>query len=139
MVLRNKRDAEGQIDRRKARLVTRGFAQRPGIDYHDTFAPVARLESLRLLIALAAKHDLKIYQIDVTIAYLHGTIEEEIYMELPEQLEESLEEIISRKGNKIAIGIKAKKMLEDFKNGNESCRLKGALYGLKQGVNGIGD
>jgi len=132
MVLRNKRDAEGQIKRRKARLVARGFAQRPGIDYHDTFAPVARLESLRLLIALAAKHDLKIHQVDVTAAYLHGTIEEEIYMELPEQLEESLEEIVSRKGNKTAVGIKAKKMLEDLRDGNKTCRLKRALYGLKQ-------
>jgi len=132
MVLRNKHDAEGQIERRKARLVARGFAQRPGIDYHDMFAPVAHLKSLRLLIALAAKHNLKIHQVDVTTAYLHGTIEEEIHMELPEQLEESLEKIISRKGDKTAIGIKAKKMLEDLKGGNKICRLKRALYGLKQ-------
>jgi len=132
IVLRNKRDSEGRIERRKACLVARGFAQRPGIDYHDTFASVARLESLRLLIALAAKHNLKIHQVDVTTAYLHGTIEEEIYMELPEQLEESLEEIVSRKGNKTAVGIKAKKMLEDLKGGNKTCRLKRALYGLKQ-------
>jgi len=89
-MLRNKHDAEGQIERRKARLVAKSFTQRLGIDYHDTFTSIARLESLRLLIALAVKHNLKIHQVDTT-AYLHGIIEEEIYMELLEQLEESLE------------------------------------------------
>jgi hypothetical protein len=55
-VLRNKYAADGTLDRRKARVVAKGFTQRPGIDFHDTFAPVARLSSLRLLMALAAKY-----------------------------------------------------------------------------------
>jgi hypothetical protein len=55
-VLRNKYASDGTLDRRKARVVAKGFTQRPGIDFHDTFAPVARLSSLRLLMALAAKY-----------------------------------------------------------------------------------
>lgn len=79
MVLRNKYDSNGQVERRKARLVARGFTQRPGIDFHDTFALVARLGSMRLLLALAVKCDLKVHQMDITTAYLHGTIEEEAW------------------------------------------------------------
>jgi len=64
-VLRNKYNVNGALDRRKARVVARGFAQCPGVYFFETFVPVARLGSFRLLIALAAKFDLKISQLDV--------------------------------------------------------------------------
>lgn len=70
-VLRNKFDANEVLNRRKARVVAKGYAQRPGIDFSGTYAPVARLGSLRLLMALAAKFDLTVSQLDVETAYLN--------------------------------------------------------------------
>lgn len=131
MVLRNKYDSDGRVERRKARLVARGFTQRPGIDYHDTFAPVARLGSMRLLLALAVKHNLKVRQMDITTAYLHGTVEEETYMELPELLRECLEKIIRKRGNG-SIRSRAKEMLNQIRDDGKVCHLQKALYGLKQ-------
>lgn len=131
MVLRNKYDPTGQVVRRKARLVARGFAQRPGIDFHDTYAPVARLGSIHLLLALAVKHDLKICQMDVMTAYLHGTIEEETYMETPEMLAECLKQIIKRE-SRSDVGSRTRKMLKQIQDGEKVCRLQKALYGLKQ-------
>jgi hypothetical protein len=74
--------------------LAKGFTQRPGIDFHDTFAPVARLSSLRLLVALAARYNLKISQLDVTSAYLNGKIDTEVFMEKPALLKEMLQRII---------------------------------------------
>lgn len=71
-VLRNKYKADGKLERRKARVVARGFAQRLDVDFHDTFAPVARISSLRTLMAVAVEQDM---QIDVTTAYLNGTMD----------------------------------------------------------------
>lgn len=113
MVLKNKYDSDGRVERRKARLVARRFAQRPGIDFHDTFVPVARLGSMRLLLALAIKYDLKVHQLDITTAYLHGTIEEETYMELSELLIECLNKI-AMKRSKTAIENRAKEMLKQL-------------------------
>jgi len=101
-----KRDVNGKISRYKARLVARGFSQRPGIDYFETFAPVAKFTTLRILLMLAASADWEIHQMDVKTAFLYGDLEEEIYMELPE-----------------GIGIDNK----DF-----VCKLQKSLYGLKQ-------
>lgn len=131
IVLRNKYDPKGLVERRKARLVAKGFTQRPGIDFHDTYAPVARMGSLRLLFALAVKHDLKVHQLDITTAYLHGTIEEETYMDLPESLTECLARIID-KGDDDVTRSRAKKMLKQIQSGEKVCRLQRALYGLKQ-------
>ena len=93
--------------RYRARLVAKGFTQVPGIDFDETFSPIARFESLRLLLALAALEDWHIHQMDVKSAFLNGELEEEIFMEQP-------------KGFIVA--------------GQETlvCRLKKALYGLKQ-------
>lgn len=66
--------------------MAKGFAQRPGIDFFETFAPVACLGSFRLMMALAAKFDLHISQLDVETAYLNGKIDTEIFMEKPELL-----------------------------------------------------
>ena len=83
LVFRTKRDAEGNIAKYKVRLVTQGFTQVPGLDYTDTFVPVSKLESLRVLLALAARENWEVDQMDVKNAYLNGELEEEIYMEQP--------------------------------------------------------
>src|ERR1700716_1254047 len=70
--------------RYKARLVARGFSQEYGLDYWETYAPVARFSSIRLLLALAARHKLKVQQMDVQTAFLYGDLTEDIYMEQPE-------------------------------------------------------
>jgi hypothetical protein len=76
--------AEGEVSRYKARLVAKGYKQKYGIDYEEVFAPVARLDIVRLLIALAAHHNRKIYQLDVKSAFLNGILEEEVYVQQPE-------------------------------------------------------
>ncbi|GJX84111.1 zinc finger, CCHC-type containing protein [Tanacetum coccineum] len=75
---------DGTINKFKARLVIQGFRQKEGIDYFDTYAPVARITTIRLLLALAAIHNLVIHQMDVEIAFLNGNLEEEVYMKQPE-------------------------------------------------------
>jgi len=104
-VFKRKTNADGSIAKYKARLVARGFAQVPGVDFEDTFAPVSRLASLRILLAHAATHDLELRQIDVEGAYLNGPLNEEIYLAPPPGVE--------------------------VKHGN-TLRLNKALYGLKQ-------
>ena len=76
--------ANGAIDRYKARLVAKGYSQKEGIDYNETFAPVAKFASIRAFLALAAIYDLEIHQMDVKTAFLNGDLEEEIYMKQPE-------------------------------------------------------
>lgn len=76
--------ADGSIDRYKARLVAKGFSQQPGTDYDDTYAPVARYDSLRLLLALAAHKGWTPRQLDVKSAFLYGNLNHEIYMEIPD-------------------------------------------------------
>lgn len=83
-VLHIKRDKSGSISRFKARLVAKGFTQIPGQDFTFTFAPVARWDSIRTLLCIAALHDLELRQLDVKTAYLNGPLEEEIYMKAPE-------------------------------------------------------
>lgn len=78
--------------------MARGFSQKPGVDFRETFAPVARLSSIRTAIAVAAKKGMKIEQLDITTAYLNGSVEEEIFMEAPEYLEDILEHIVAARG-----------------------------------------
>ena len=108
-VFRVKKDAVGNIVRKKARLVAQGFSQVPGIDYFDTYAPVARLSSIRTILALAARNDMELHQIDIKGAYLNGelTDDEAIYMRQPP-------------------GYASKD------HPNHVCRLLKTLYGLKQ-------
>ncbi|GMF39234.1 unnamed protein product [Phytophthora fragariaefolia] len=75
--------SDGSVDRFKARLVIKGFLQKYGIDYTEIFAPVVRMEILRLFLALAAAMDLEVEQMDVKTAFLNGYLDEEIYMEQP--------------------------------------------------------
>ncbi|CAH9132817.1 unnamed protein product [Cuscuta epithymum] len=82
-VFKNKADEEGNIVRNKARLVAKGYCQEEDIDFDETFAPVARLEAIRIFLAYAAYNDIKVYQMDVKSAFLNGELEEEVYVEQP--------------------------------------------------------
>jgi Reverse transcriptase (RNA-dependent DNA polymerase) len=82
-VFRIKRRHDGAIQKYKARVVAQGYTQIEGVDYDETFAPVAKLASLRMILALAAEHDLELQQMDVKSAYLNGELREEIFMEAP--------------------------------------------------------
>jgi hypothetical protein len=82
-VCKLKRDANGQITRYKARLVARGSTQEHGVDYHETFAPIVRVISIRTLLALAAYNDWEVEQLDVVTVFLEADIEEEIYTRQP--------------------------------------------------------
>ena len=97
----------GEVERFKARLCAKGFSQVEGIDYDETFAPVAKFTSIRVVLAIAAVLDLDLTQMDVDTAFLYGLLEDEIYMKQPEGY------VVSGK--------------EEF-----VCKLKRGLYGLKQ-------
>ena len=79
-IFKNMQDSHGIIVRNKVRLVAQGYSQVKGIDYSETFAPVARLESIRLLIAYASHHNFKLQQMDVKIAFLNCPINELVYV-----------------------------------------------------------
>ena len=78
-VFKIKKDEQGAVIKHKARLVARGFVQQEGIDYDDAFAPVARMESVRVL-ALAAQEGWQVYHMDVKSAFLNGDLKEEVYV-----------------------------------------------------------
>jgi hypothetical protein len=80
-VFRNKRDKQGVIKRNKARLVAKGYSQVEGLDFDETFAPVARFELIHMLLAYATHHGFKLYQLDVKSAFLNSLIKEEVYVE----------------------------------------------------------
>ncbi|GJY88041.1 ribonuclease H-like domain-containing protein [Tanacetum coccineum] len=107
IVFRNKLDENGIVSRNKARLVAQGYNQQEGIDYDKTYAPVARLESIRILLAYACALDFKLFQMDVKSAFLNGFINEEVYVAQPPGF-------------------------IDFEKPDHVYKLKKALYGLKQ-------
>ena len=86
-VFKVKKDSSGQLTKHKARLVVKGYAQRYGIDFTDVFAPVARMETIRVLLALAAVFGWEVHHLDVKSAFLNGEISEEIYVKQPEGYE----------------------------------------------------
>jgi hypothetical protein len=90
-VFKLKKNPDGTIVRHKARLVAKGYAQRHGVDFEEVFAPVARLESVRLLMALAAQYSWQIHQMDVKSAFLNGDLIEEVYVSQPPGFEYSKE------------------------------------------------
>ncbi|KAJ9545054.1 hypothetical protein OSB04_024761 [Centaurea solstitialis] len=106
-IFRNKKDESGFIVRNKARLVAKGYSQHEGIDYDETFAPVARIEAIRIFLAYAAHKNIKVFQMDVKSAFLNGVLHEEVYIEQPEGFVDP-----------------------DFPD--DVCILDKALYGLKQ-------
>ncbi|GKA84175.1 ribonuclease H-like domain, reverse transcriptase, RNA-dependent DNA polymerase [Tanacetum coccineum] len=83
-VFKTKRDAKGNIIKYKARLVAKGYVQEQGIDFDEVFAPVARIETVRLILALAAYHGWQVHHLDVKSAFLHGDLKEEVYVTQPE-------------------------------------------------------
>ena len=85
-MFRNKQDDQGIVVRNKARLVVKGFSQVEGLDFGETFTPVARLESIRILLAYASHHEMKLYQMDVKSAFLNGFINEVVYVDQPSGL-----------------------------------------------------
>jgi hypothetical protein len=107
LVFRNKQDEHGVVTRNKARLGAKGYSQVEGLDFDETYAPVAKLESIHILLAYAAYHGFKLYQIDVKSAFLNGPIKEEVYVEQPPGF-------------------------EDSEYSNHVYKLSKALYGLKE-------
>ena len=87
-VFRNKLDEDGIVTRNKARLVAKGYSQEEGIHYDETYAPIARLEAIRMFLAFAAYSDYKVYQMDVKSAFLNDELEEEVYVEQPPSFED---------------------------------------------------
>jgi hypothetical protein len=88
-VFQNKQDENGVIVRNKARLVAQGYSQVEELDFDEAFAPVARLEAIRILLAYATSHNIKLYQLDVKSAFLNGKINELVYVEQPPSFEDS--------------------------------------------------
>ena len=82
-VFKAKTNADGTLERCKARLVAQGYSQKEDLDYDETFSPVVRSESVRSVIALASKNGLKLDQMDNTTAFLNGDLQEEVYMKQP--------------------------------------------------------
>ena len=83
-VYRIKYNQDGSIQKYKARLVTKGYSQQLGIDYDKTFAPVVRMKTIRIVLAIAAQLKLQVFQLDVKLAFLNGKLEEEVYVEQPQ-------------------------------------------------------
>jgi hypothetical protein len=106
-VWKNKEGEKGEVVRNKSRLVTQGFSQKEGIDYEETFAPVARLEAIMILLAFSVGKGFKLHQMDVKSAFWSGVLEEEVYVRQP-------------------LGF------ESEKYPHRVYKLRKALYGLKQ-------
>lgn len=100
-----KQNCDGSVKRFKARLVARDFKQIAGIDYHETFSPVTRFDSIRMILSIAASKNMYLQQFDVKTAFLYGESDETIYMQQPKGYEDGTKRV---------------------------CRLNRSLYGLKQ-------
>ena len=87
-VFKNKMDEAGIVTRKKVRLMDKGYSQEEGIDFDETFAPVARLQAIRIFLAYAAHANFKVYKMDVKSAFLNGELEEEIYVQQPPRFED---------------------------------------------------
>ena len=84
LIFKIKRNSDGTINKHKSRLVAKGYIQRHGIDFEEVFAPVARIESIRLIISIAASKGWELHHLDVKTAFLHGDLKEDVYVTQPE-------------------------------------------------------
>ena len=107
MVFKTKRDSQGNIERYKARLVAKGFTQKDDIDYKETFSPVSRNDSFRIIMALVVHYDLELHQMDVKFSFLNEDLEGDVYMGQPVGF--------TREGKE-----------------HKVCKLKRSIYELKQ-------
>ena len=105
-IFKNMSDEHGTVIKNKSRLIAQGYTQVEGVDFNETFAPVARLESIRILLAIASHLNFKLYQMDVKSTFLNGMLQEEVYVE-------------------------QSKGFVDPHMPNDVYKLKRALYGLK--------
>ena len=105
-VLRNKQDEHGVVTRNKARLVAQGFTQIEGLDFGETYAPVARLESICILLAYATHLDFELYQMNMKSVFLNGPLSELVYVEQPPGFEDSKYPNHVYKLNKALYGLK---------------------------------
>ncbi|GJW80874.1 retrotransposon protein, putative, ty1-copia subclass [Tanacetum coccineum] len=106
-LFKKKTDMDGNIHAYNARLVANGFTQTYGVDYEETFSPVADIKAIRILIAIAAYYDYEIWQMDVKTAFLNGRLNEDVYMVQPERF-------------------------VNLKHRGRVCKLQRSIYGLKQ-------
>ena len=82
-IYKTKFDADGNVVTHQQRLVAKVFSQQPGIDYNETFSPVARLDTVRIVLAIVGHHKSKVYHMDVKSAFLNGILQEEVYVQQP--------------------------------------------------------
>ncbi|KAL0453701.1 UNVERIFIED_CONTAM: Retrovirus-related Pol polyprotein from transposon RE2 [Sesamum latifolium] len=106
-IYKRKLGADGEVMTFKARLMAKGYTQRPGVDFEETYSPIAMTKSIRIMFSIATWYDYKIWQMDVKMAFLNSFVEEEIFMDQPEGF--------------TTVGEKQK-----------VCRLRRSIYGLKQ-------
>lgn len=109
-VFKLKRKADGSIERYKARLVAKGYNQQEGVDFLDTYSPVAKLVTVKLLLTIVAQKSCPLIQLDVNNAFLNGDLEEEVYMQLPQGYTPSI-----KQNSKVKL----------------ACKLEKSLYGLR--------
>ena len=105
-VFKTKKHSQGNIERHKTRLVAKGFTQREGIDYTETFSPVSRKYSLQVIMALVAHFDLELHQMNVKMAFLNGELEEKVYMKQHKGFSSSASDNLVSRLNKSIYGLK---------------------------------
>jgi hypothetical protein len=139
-VFKTKLNEKGEVDKHKARLVVKGYAQRQGIDYSEVFSPVARWDTIRMLLSLAALRGWEVFQLDVKSAFLHGELKEVVYIEQPEGYIRKGEEQKVYQLKKALYGLKQAprawySRLEDYFAGEgfEKCSYEHTLFMKKEG------
>lgn len=143
-VFKLKKDSEGKVIKHKARLVAKGYVQKHGVDFDEVFAPVARLDTIRLLLALVANRGWQVHHLDVKSAFLNGELEEEVYVIQPEGYVQKGKEKMVLKLSKALYGlrqaprawnIRLDKSLK--KLGFRKCSSEAAVYKRGNGKSGV--
>ena len=103
-IFKKKTQSDGTLDRLKARLVVKGCSQQEGVDYEETFAPVMKFATFRMLLSRAAMEDMEVHQVDVKTAFLHGDLDQEIFMHQPDGFKEKGKEHLVCRLQKLCMG-----------------------------------